>query len=69
MYFNRTGGEQKKIGRKGLQPSKIFKAEFKDGKWTNVTMLPFSSDEYSVEHPALSKMKSNSILQAICKEQ
>lgn len=54
MYFNRTG-EQKKIGEERFATVKIFKAEFKDGKWTNVTMLPFSSDEYSVEHPALSK--------------
>ncbi|RVT75272.1 flagellar motor protein MotB [Flavobacterium sufflavum] len=33
---------------------KIFKAELIDGKWRNVTALPFNSDDYSVEHPALS---------------
>ena len=32
----------------------IFKAELVDGKWTNITSLPFNSANYSVEHPALS---------------
>jgi len=32
----------------------IFKAELIDGKWRNITALPFNSDNYSVEHPALS---------------
>ena len=55
MYFNRTGDKQVQIGNERFATVKLFKAEFKEGKWTNVTMLPFSSDEYSVEHPALSK--------------
>jgi peptidoglycan-associated lipoprotein len=55
MYFNRTGDKRVKIGKEQVATVKIFKAEFKDGKWTNVTMLPFSSDEYSVEHPFLTK--------------
>jgi peptidoglycan-associated lipoprotein len=55
MYFNRTGDKRVKIGEERIATVKIFKAEFKDGKWTNVTMLPFSSDEYSVEHPFLTK--------------
>ncbi|MEL1241087.1 OmpA family protein [Flavobacterium flavipallidum] len=32
----------------------IFKAELINGKWHNITALPFNSDDYSVEHPALS---------------
>ncbi|MCZ8090164.1 OmpA family protein [Flavobacterium sp.] len=55
MYFNRTGEKQVEIGNQRFASVKIYKAEFKDGKWTNVTMLPFSSDQYSVQHPALSK--------------
>lgn len=54
MYFNRTG-ERVQVGDEKIATVKLYKAEFVDGKWTNVTMLPFSSDEYSVEHPALSK--------------
>jgi len=54
MYFSRTG-ERVQIGNERIATVKLYKAEFVDGKWTNVTMLPFSSDEYSVEHPALSK--------------
>jgi outer membrane protein OmpA-like peptidoglycan-associated protein len=34
---------------------KIYKAELINGKWDKVTMLPFSSDTYSVEHPFLTK--------------
>ena len=33
---------------------KIYRAVFKNGKWRDVTELPFNSDEYSVAHPALS---------------
>ena len=55
MYFNRTGEKQVEIGDQRFASVKIYKAEFKDGKWTNVVMLPFSSDQYSVQHPALSK--------------
>ncbi|MFL9829404.1 OmpA family protein [Flavobacterium sp. ST-87] len=33
----------------------IFRAELIDGKWRNITALPFNSDNYSVEHPALSQ--------------
>ncbi len=55
MYFNRTGDKQVQVGNERIATVKMYKAEFKDGKWTNVTMLPFSSDEYSVQHPALSK--------------
>jgi peptidoglycan-associated lipoprotein len=55
MYFNRTLDKRVQIGEERVATVKIFKAEFKDGKWTDVTMLPFSSDEYSVEHPFLTK--------------
>jgi len=55
MYFNRSGEKQNKIGDEKVAMVKIYKAEFKDGKWGNVTLLPFSSDTYSVEHPFLTK--------------
>ena len=55
MYFNRTGDKRVKIGAERLATVKIYKAEFKDGNWTNVTMVPFSSDTYSVQNPSLSK--------------
>lgn len=32
----------------------IFSAEFEDGEWKNIKSLPFNSDNYSTEHPALS---------------
>tara|TARA_R110001583_G_scaffold191770_1_gene357513 strand:- start:1779 stop:3662 length:1884 start_codon:yes stop_codon:yes gene_type:complete len=55
MYFNRTNAEQKKLDKERIAHIKIYKAELVDGVWTNVTALPFTSDSYSTEHPALSK--------------
>ncbi|APY00887.1 outer membrane protein OmpA-like peptidoglycan-associated protein [Lacinutrix venerupis] len=57
MYFTRNNyinGKKRKSSDKvvGL---KIYKATLNDeGKWTNVTSLPFNNDEYNVAHPALS---------------
>src|SRR6476620_5587890 len=55
MYFNRSGEKQIKVGEEKVAMIKIYKAELVNGKWANVTMLPFSSDQYSVEHPFLTK--------------
>ncbi len=55
MYFTRNNYiRRKKKGEEGIMKLKVFKAEFKDGKWTEVSDLPFNSDEYSVGHPTLS---------------
>jgi peptidoglycan-associated lipoprotein len=55
MYFNRTNSKRVEVGDEKFASVKIFKAEFKDGKWTDVVVVPFSSDNYSTEHPVLSK--------------
>ncbi|HMK06318.1 MAG TPA: OmpA family protein [Flavobacterium sp.] len=55
MYFSRTNSKRVKIGKEKIANIKIFKAEFKDGKWTEVKPLPFCSDLFSTEHPVLSK--------------
>ena len=55
MYFNRTNDKRVKIGKEKVAIIKIFKAEFVDGKWTNIKPLPFTTDTYSTEHPVLSK--------------
>jgi len=55
MYFNRTNPERIKIGDAKIANIKIYKAELVDDKWKNVTALPFSSNDYSIEHPTLSK--------------
>lgn len=56
MYFTRNNYLD---GKKGKNESKItlikiYKATFEDNKWTNITELPFNSDNYSTGHPALS---------------
>ncbi|MFD1603159.1 OmpA family protein [Flavobacterium artemisiae] len=56
IYFTRNNsknGRKKKNDQK-ISNLQIFKAELIDGKWKNVTALPFNSPNYSVEHPALS---------------
>lgn len=55
MYFNRTNAKRVEVGEEKFASVKIFRAEFANGTWTNVTVAPFSSDTYSTEHPVLSK--------------
>lgn len=55
MYFNRTNETRKRTDEERIAHIKIYKAEMVDGVWTNVTALPFTSNSYSTEHPALSK--------------
>lgn len=56
IYFTRNNSKngKKKKDDKKISNLQIFKAELVDGKWTNITSLPFNSPNYSVEHPALS---------------
>ncbi len=56
MYFSRNNYTNNKLGtsKKGVVLLKLYKATLIDGKWTNVTELPFCSDNYSVSHPSLS---------------
>ncbi len=56
MYFTRNNFLD---GKKGADDQKItllklYKATFEDNSWGNVTPLPFSNDQYSTAHPALS---------------
>lgn len=55
MYFNRTNSKMVKVGNEKVAHIKIYKAEFVNGKWSNITSLPFCSDQYSTEHPVLTK--------------
>lgn len=56
IYFTRNNSKngKKKKDDKKVSNLQIFKAELVEGKWTNITSLPFNSPNYSVEHPALS---------------
>jgi len=56
MYFTRNNF---KDGKKGKDKNKvtflkIYKAVLKDSIWTDITELPFNSNDYNVAHPALS---------------
>lgn len=56
MYFTRNNFNNGKKGKDSEKTTllKIYRATFQDGKWTNVTELPFNSNSYSVAHPVLS---------------
>lgn len=56
MYFTRNNFIEGKKGKDDQKIShlKIYKAQLIDGKWTNITELPFNGNNYSTEHPALS---------------
>lgn len=55
MYFTRNNYmRRKKKSQEGIMKLKVFKAELRDGRWTEVRDMPFNSNEYSVGHPALS---------------
>nr|WP_315221862.1 OmpA family protein [uncultured Flavobacterium sp.] len=56
VYFTRNNYIH---GRKGKDENKhtlvkIYRATLENNKWVNVTEVPFSSDNYSTAHPALS---------------
>ena len=56
MYFTRNNYLDGKKGKddKKITHLKIYKAELINNEWTNISELPFNSDNYSTEHPALS---------------
>lgn len=56
MYFTRNNSDSGKKNRDKIKVThlKIYKAQFVNNKWTNIAELPFNSNDYSSEHPALS---------------
>lgn len=56
VYFTRNNYNNGKKGKNDAKVTllKIYQATFENGEWTNITELPFNSDNYSTAHPALS---------------
>ncbi|WP_163410158.1 OmpA family protein [Flavobacterium ajazii] len=56
VYFTRNNYLNGKKGKddKKVTLVKIYKATLVNDKWTNISALPFASDNYSTAHPALS---------------
>ncbi|WP_366184709.1 OmpA family protein [Flavobacterium ovatum] len=56
MYFTRNNYLDGKKGKDGndITLIKIYRATFENDKWANIIELPFTSDQYSTAHPALS---------------
>ncbi|MFD2518157.1 OmpA family protein [Salinimicrobium flavum] len=57
MYFDRTNSRRVKTewSEVPVATIRIYRAELIDGNWTNIEALPFTSDQYSTEHPTLSE--------------
>lgn len=55
MYFSRTADKKVKVGDEKFAPVQLMRAEFVEGKWDNITMLPFNAENFSCEHPSLSQ--------------
>jgi outer membrane protein OmpA-like peptidoglycan-associated protein len=55
MYFNRNNDKRVKIDGMPVSNMQIYRAEYVDGAWTNITSLSFNNDLYSNQHPSLSK--------------
>jgi outer membrane protein OmpA-like peptidoglycan-associated protein len=55
MYFNRNNKKRVIIDGERVSNIQLYRAEKVGNKWTNVTLLPFNNELYSVEHPSLSK--------------
>jgi len=53
MYFSRNLKKRIDLDSTKIAVVSIFKAELVDDEWTNVEVVPFSSDTYSTMHPAL----------------
>lgn len=56
VYFTRSNYVKKKLIKNAKDENnlKLFRAELVGDKWTNVTEMPFNSDDYSCGHPSLS---------------
>lgn len=56
IYFTRNNfiKGRKRTDDKKISNLKLYKAEWSGKEWSNITELPFNSDDHSTEHPALS---------------
>jgi len=55
VYFTRNNYLKKRgFDNERITLLKVYRATLKDGKWTDVSELPFNSNDYNVAHPALS---------------
>lgn len=56
IYFTRNNYTDKKVktDEEGFNHLKLYYADLVDGEWTNITEVPFNSEDYSVGQPALS---------------
>lgn len=56
MFFDRTNDRRVSVPNEEVKVAtiRIYRAELVNNEWTNIEALPFTSDQYSTEHPSLS---------------
>ena len=55
IYFTRNNYNSKRgFNEEKTTLLKIYQAQWKNGRWTDITEVPFNSDQYNTAHPALS---------------
>ena len=58
VYFTANNYQKVKGNKKGRVLLKIYRAVLQNNQWTQLTELPFNSNEYSCAHPALNVEES-----------
>lgn len=53
IYFSRTNNKRHDVNGQKIATVGIFTAKLVDNEWTNAEILPFCSNLYSTQHPAL----------------
>lgn len=53
MYFSRTNSKRIEIDSQKIATVKLYRSKFENNSWSKPEELPFCSDLYSTQHPAL----------------
>lgn len=53
LYFSRSNKKRYDIGEQKIATVQLYKATLEKNEWTQVQVLPFCSNTYSTQHPAL----------------
>lgn len=60
MYFSRSNYKRHKVNGEKIATVSLYQAKLVDNEWSDVEVLPFSSNNYSTQHPALDE-KNNKL--------
>lgn len=58
IYFSRSNEKRHEINGEKVATVQLYKAKMVNNEWTDVEVLPFCSNSYSTQHPALDDLNS-----------